>query len=122
MDYVITFAAHLFYRRDFQSITSLTSKTSQIVSRILLQVESFPNKWNVLRNYKLVIDRWADTVDENNEDYRKLAKKFLDSYFSDKVTVYSKSSSTVFNPIFASRQYCKIFGSEFLKFIEVFEK
>ena len=107
MDYVITFAAHLFYRRDFQSITSLTTKTSQIIARILLQVESFPNKWNVLRNYKLVIDRWGDTVDENNEDFKKLAKKFLDSYFSDKVTVYSKSSSTVFKFRFSNSAYNK---------------
>jgi hypothetical protein len=111
MDYVITFVAHLFYRRDFQSITALTSKTSQIIARILLQVENYPSKWNVLRNYKLVIDRWGDTVSDLSEDYIKMARKFLDSYFSDKVTVYSKSSSTVFNPMFVSRQYCKIFGS-----------
>lgn len=28
----------------------------------------------------------------------------------------------MFNPIFATRPYCKIFGSEFLKCIEIFEK
>lgn len=76
----------------------------------------------MLRNYKLVIDRWGESVEEGSEEYKKLTRKFLDSYFSDKVTVYSKSSSTVFNPIFITRPYCKIFGTEFLKCVESFEK
>lgn len=79
--------------------------------RILLLIDNFPTRWAVLRNYKLVIDRWAESVEEGNEDYKKLAKKFLEAYFSDRVTVYSKSNSTVFNPVFITRQYCKIFGS-----------
>jgi hypothetical protein len=85
-------------------------------------IENFPTRWTVLRNYKLVIDRWGESVDEGSEDYKKLARKFLEAYFNDKVTVYSKSSSTVFNPIFITRPYCKIFGCEFLKCIENFEK
>ncbi len=107
----MTFAAHLFYRRDFQSITALTSKTSQVLIRILLLIENFPIRWTVLRNYKLVIDRWGESVDEGSEDYKKLARKFLQAYFNDKITVYSKSSSTVFNPIFITRPYCKIFST-----------
>lgn len=56
---MMTFVAHLFYRRDFQNIASYTSKISQNLAKILLKLPSFPLKWNVLRNYKLVIDRWG---------------------------------------------------------------
>mgnify|MGYP006869344724 CR=1 FL=1 len=59
IDYLVSLAAHLFYRRDFQSITAITSKTSQSLLRILLDIPNFPYRWAVLRNYKLVIDRWS---------------------------------------------------------------
>jgi hypothetical protein len=114
----VTLAAHLFYRRDFQTITAITSKISQHLLTILLLLPNFPFRWAVLRNYKLVIDRWSESVPEGSEDYRLLAKKFLESYFNSKVTVISKSSSTVFNPIFLTRAYCKILGGELLKFVE----
>jgi len=62
IDYLVSLSAHLFYRRDFQSITAFTSKVSQSLLKILLLIPNFPFRWAVLRNYKLVVDRWSESV------------------------------------------------------------
>lgn len=122
VDYLVTLALHLFYRRDFQAITAITSKVSQTLLRILLTLPNFPIKWTTLRNYKLVMDRWGESVEEGSADFKLLIGKFLSAYFNEKVVVASKSSSAVFNPRNASKAYYNLFGSELVKFVESLEK
>ena len=101
-------------------ITAIDSPIGKTLTKILIQMGSFPLHWNLLRNFKLLIDRWAETMNEGSEDYKKICHMFVTAYFDDKVHVSSKSSSTVFNPIFITKAYSKIYSSELLNFVEDF--
>lgn len=80
----------------------------------MIKIDNFPLKWKRLRNAKVVIDRWAETVPEDSQDFKIIIKKFLTAYFNKNVTISSKSTSTVFNPLFITRAYSNIFSAELL--------
>ena len=108
---IVSIMAHLFYRNEFQYLVHYTSDTSKLLVKILVNLKSYSFKWKRLRKIKAIIDRWGDTLPENCEFFPIIAKKFFDTYFDSRVFVKSKSKA-IFNPMFPSRAYVRMFGVE----------
>lgn len=108
---LIYIMAHLFYRNEFQYLTPYSTETSQLLIKILVKLNKYPVTWAKLRKFKGLIDRWGDTVDENCPYFPLIIDKFFDSYFDQKTVVESRSK-TIFNPMFPSRAYIRLFGQE----------
>lgn len=108
---ILSIMAHLFYRNEFQYLVGYPTQTSQLIVKILISLKEYPSKWKKLRKIKAIIDRWGDTLTENCEYFPVIVGKFFDMYFNPDVMVKSRSKA-IFNPMFPSRAYIRMFGIE----------
>ena len=77
-------------------------------------MKEFPTRWKKLKKIKAIIDRWGETVNEDCPHFPSIFDKFLDTYFTPGVNIKVRNLN-IFQPMFASRPYLKIFGTRFTK-------
>ena len=90
---LIMFSFVLSYRRSFQNVLQWDSTQSNLLVKILQKAPALNKKYSNMKNLKTILNRWIESLPNEEPRYNDVVKKFFEYFFDPKVTIPNKGVS-----------------------------